>query len=596
MIRSPKSPRRFPLAPSRLILLFSPCLLAPSLALAQGPRSGTATPPRADATADIPVRIFPPRATTAPGAPNRDPSVRRTAQAPAPAQIPAAVPPLEMPEPTPPGTPDPDAPLPVRRDEAPTQPPQPEYPLDLAVALRLAEGENPEIARVRTEILAALAEQQQARVLLLPSFNAGLNYHGHVGNLQRSSGRILNLSEQSLYVGGGARTLAAESVGVPAVNIASPITEAWFEPLAARRRVDRARFDTRAMFNRVLGDVAVLYIELVGAQARVEAIRLNADQTAEVLRVTESFARSGEGRMANAERSEVEYQLRIAELREAEGEVSATSARLAERLNLDPSVRLVAHSGPLAPILLVDPASDPLALSQFALEHRPELGARTAEIAESQVRVREEIYRPLLPTLWIGFSGGALGGGSNLSEPTLGRFTGRTDFDVRLYWTVLNFGVGNAARIKGRKARLGEAVADRSATIAAVRREVVEALAISGARSRQITEAQRQLQIAERGFAEDLQRTRQALGRPIEVLDNLELLSQARLKLIAATVEFDQAQFRLFVALGSPPPIGPTTLPEIAPPPITTPLQGPIDPGFGPNDGLRVLKDMRGKP
>src|SRR5207248_389151 len=82
--------------------------------------------------------------------------------------------------------------------------------------LRLAEAENPLIAQARQRIAEALAVQQRARSLALPSLNAGANYHGHTGNLMRSSGRVLNLSEQSVYYGGGAGALAAGTVGFPA--------------------------------------------------------------------------------------------------------------------------------------------------------------------------------------------------------------------------------------------------------------------------------------------------------------------------------------------------------------------------------------------
>ncbi len=411
--------------------------------------------------------------------------------------------------------------------EGPVLPPQPEYPIDLSVALRLAQGENPEIARARTEILSALATRQAARVLLLPNLNAGTNYHGHNGPLQRSSGRILNLSEQSLYVGGGSRTLAAESLAIPAVNIVSPLTDAWFEPLAAQQRVLRAQSFATATANSVLMEVAVLYLDLLGAQARYQAWRLNETQTAEVERITTGFSLSGEGREADAERARVQRQLRHAEVQRAEGEIAVASARLARCLNLDPSVRLSAHSGPLVPIRLIDPSFDAAQLTSIALQRRPELAARTAEIAEAQIQLKEEIARPLLPFVWVGFSGGVFGGGSNLSQPLLGRFNGRTDFDVRLIWTLLNFGQGNLALQRQRRAQIGEAVGERSRTINLVRREVAQALALSEARFQQIDLAYRQLTVAEDGFREDLSRARQNLGRPIEVLDNLEHLVEA---------------------------------------------------------------------
>src|SRR5271157_267468 len=100
--------------------------------------------------------------------------------------------------------------------------------------------------------MEALAAQTQARVLLLPSLNLGTNYHLHTGNLQRSSGKILNLTEQSLYFGGGAGALAAGTVEIPAVNIVGTLTEAWFEPLAAHQCVIGSSFRALATANEIL--------------------------------------------------------------------------------------------------------------------------------------------------------------------------------------------------------------------------------------------------------------------------------------------------------------------------------------------------------
>ena len=64
------------------------------------------------------------------------------------------------------------------------------------------------------------------------------------------------------------------------------------------------------------------------------------------------------------------------------------------------------------------------------------------------------------------------------------------------------------------------------------------------------------------GFHEDLERSRQNLGRPIEVINSLNLLAAARANLIDAIVHYDQAQFRLWVALGTPPPLVETSSPD----------------------------------
>ncbi len=96
----------------------------------------------------------------------------------------------------------------VARDEHSTVPapfsiplPFEEHPIDLATALKLADAANPTIGAARALVLEALANQLAARVLLVPSLNSGVGYHGHQGFLQRVSGKIISLSEQSLSMG-----------------------------------------------------------------------------------------------------------------------------------------------------------------------------------------------------------------------------------------------------------------------------------------------------------------------------------------------------------------------------------------------------------
>jgi outer membrane protein TolC len=450
------------------------------------------------------------------------------------------------------------------------------YPIDLHTALRLAEAENPEIAEARVGILVALAEQTQARALLLPSLNAGANYHGHAGNLQRSDGNILGTSLQSLYGGGGVGTLGAVSVAIPAVNIAGPLTDAIFEPLAARRNLQAATAEAAATSNAILRDVAVLYLELLSAGASLEAQRLSESQAAEVAAVTDQFARTGEGRRSDADRAETTRRLRRAAVLRAEEGLAVASARLAGRLNLDAGVRLCPMaSATLAPICLIDasvPAED---MVRVALRRRPEMGARGAALDAARVRVKQEKCRPFLPTIWVGLSGGAFGGGSNLEPPLLGNFAGRTDIDVYAYWNVRNLGVGNLALQSRRRAEEGQALAEQARTINAIRREVISARAEALAAGPEIDYASRGVTAASEGFRDDFIRVREGQGRPIEALNNLDLLADARLDLVRAITRYDVAQFALFVALGSPPPLPPAEGPT-SPPPVMAPVHAPI--------------------
>ena len=446
-----------------------------------------------------------------------------------------------------------------------------EYPIDLTTSLRLAEFENPQIAEARQRIVEAEALRQGAYALLLPSFNAGTNYHGHTGNLQRSTGRILSLSEQSIYFGGGARTVAAESVAIPAVNIFSPLADALFEPLAASQNLERARFDASSTANTILMEVATAYFDLVQAEGSLELFRETETESNEVARLTGAYAVAGQGRKADANRAATTLKLIQREVERGEEEVGVASARLARRLHLDPSVRIRPMVARIAPIALVDLSTPTEDLVRVALERRPEMGARAALVGVAETRLRQEIARPFLPTVWLGFSGGGFAGGSNLVPPFIGNAKGRTDFDVRVFWTLQNLGLGNLAIQRRRRAEIGEAIGAQSRTINAVRREVASARGEALAAREQIEVTRRQLATSERGFREDLDRIRGTVGLPIELTNSLDLLSEARQNHLKAILNYNRAQVRLFVALGSPPPLDRPADAPLPPAPIAWP-------------------------
>ena len=454
--------------------------------------------------------------------------------------------------------------------EAPNPPPSPLvipppealYSIDLATALRLADASNPTIGAARTRILEALALQLSARTLLLPSLNSGVSYRGHNGAVQRVSGKMINNSLQSLYVGSGVGPFGSSgTAALPGVNLFSQLTDAWFEPLAARQRLAGARFGAQATSYEILLDVAVLHLELLGNQSILEWQRLSESQFHEVYRLTKDYAETGEAREADAHRALAQWKRRVALVQKAEEDLAVTAARLANRLNLDPSVRLEPIGGPLVPLNLIAVDTPQQELIQVALRQRPDIQARSAAISEAEAHYKQEIGRPMLPTIWTGFSGGVFGGGSNLTPPLIGNFASRTDFDVRVYWTLLNFGAGNLALIKERNAEIGQAIAERSRTINRARDEVSASLAEARAATNEIDVARRELASAELAYKEDLDRTMFRGGEnardvlPIELLNSLDLLASARVNLVRAVVRYDQSQYRLWVSLGSPPPL-----------------------------------------
>ncbi len=437
-------------------------------------------------------------------------------------------------------------------------PPVQSYPIDLCTALRLAEADNPTVGISRQAIQEALADQLRANVLLLPSLRAGTNFHRHLGVLQNSFGEIRHVDSSSLYVGGGARTLAAETVAFPMVQLFSPLADAFFEPLVARRQVAVRRNESAATTNRILLEVASRFLELVSAEAELGALLRSERDMNEIVQLTTAFAEAGRAREADAHRARGEAQLLHTERQRAEERVAVASANLAEVLNLDTAVQLQTPAQTTGLLELVDLHRDLEGLVTQAQAMRPEVAALAAETARRQAQVAEEKARPFLPTLSIGYSAGTFGGGTSRVDlvpvnSNFGRFGSRADFDVLAYWTVQNGGVGNRARQNERIAQREIAATEQVRILNLVRREVVAAYGRAEAGLRRVGIARQQLGYAEAGYAADLRRTRGGEGLPIELLNSMNRLVQARLAVIQSLLEYNRAQFALFVALGLKP-------------------------------------------
>ena len=257
-------------------------------------------------------------------------------------------------------------------------PPAAIYPIDLTTALRLADVANPTIAAARTMIIEALALRTSARVLLFPSLNAGGSYSGHNGNLQRSAGTVLNLSKQAIFLGAGAGVTSAETIAIPGILTYSPLTNAWFEPLAAHQRVIGARFARRRPRTISCWTWPCCTSTCLATRPSLmpNAFRKPSTRRLSGSRVSSSRPAKGArptpiGPWPNGDASTL--------VQKAEGEVGVAAARLANRLNLDPAVRLHPVGGELVPLGLIPLDSSPSELIHAALRQRPDLGAQDRE-------------------------------------------------------------------------------------------------------------------------------------------------------------------------------------------------------------------------
>ncbi|MBY0525274.1 MAG: TolC family protein, partial [Gemmataceae bacterium] len=460
-------------------------------------------------------------------------------------------------------------------------------PIDLASALELAGVENPEILIARQRVVEAVALRQLAAAQILPTLNLGTNFDNHNGPLQRANGSILEVNRSALYVGLGAGAVGAGTVNIPGLVWNGNVSRTFYGVLVSRQIVQAREFGSDAVRNDTLLRVAQAYLELLRAQGRrVVAIQIR-EEAREVARVTANYAQTGQGRQADADRAATELEQRNNDLLRAEGDILVASARLCQLLHIDPSVRLHGMDGWAVPAPLVP---DPIPLPELiaiALTQRPELRERQAVIRAALLQLKDAKCLPFSPNLIVGYSAGTFGGGSNLAaegiaqpdgtvlrQPRFDSFAGRQDFDAVVYWSLRNLGVGNVAMIRLAGSNLRSEQLREIVVLDRVRAEVASAYAATHARFAQIETSERAVQSGQRAFREDLIRTRNREGLPIEVLDSLRLSARSRYAYLDAIIDYNRAQFELYVALGQPPahclarPVPPEL---VAPPPPPCP-------------------------
>ena len=441
------------------------------------------------------------------------------------------------------------------------------HPVDLPGALRLAGARDLDVAIARERVTQSLAELQQARVLWLPSLFVGPNWIRHDGQVQTVQGPVVNVSKSSLFLGGtiasGSSVTGPNPAGGPAqvsgLSTILRISDAVFQPLAARQVVDARHAGILAASNDALLGTAEAYFDLQLAAGRLAIAREAATNAETLEKLTASYAKSGAGLDADFRRTRAEHDRQRKNIEGAIGDLQIASAELVRRIRLDPRLMVAPVEPPETVLRLVADGCAIDDLIATGLRHRPELAEAQALVQATLTRLKEARLRPLIPSVALRYSGGGFGGGVN---SFFGDFSGRSDVDVNLFWEIQNLGLADRAIAKQSAAKQHVAILEMMKVQDRVAAEVVAAERGRMAASRQLREASRALPEAEASLALNTKNIRAGAGlpgatRPIEVLQPIQALAQARADYLDSVLAYNRAQFRLFRALGQPPLLSP---------------------------------------
>lgn len=421
--------------------------------------------------------------------------------------------------------------------------------IDMSTALSLVAGQNPQVNIARWRIREAYANLQSARVLWLPSIQAGASYHHNEGNLQDSNGAILDVQRSSVQAGLGAGAVGAGTTPQPGLVAQFHLVDAIFQPKMAERTAWAWEHDRDAVLNDQLLEAAVAYQELLRAYQQRAIAAETLKRTEELARLTTNFAKAGQGAQADADRSLAELALRRNGVARADESVALASARLSQAISFDATVPIVPIEDTVTTIELVPCDRSPQEILATALVNRPELKESQDLVAAACERLRREKFAPLVPSLLLGASYGGFGGGVG---DTIVDVDHRADFDAVAVWQVRNLGFGEMAARQSASARVEQARLRRVQLLDQVAREVAEASAKVRTRRDRVAVAQTGVESARASLERNFNRISQGQGLPIEVLQAIQALDATQRDWVDATVDYNVAQFQLHRATGWP--------------------------------------------
>jgi outer membrane protein TolC len=427
-------------------------------------------------------------------------------------------------------------------------------PIDLPSALRLGHAEALDIQIASQQWRAAVAQLQGAWALWLPNIVSGGEYIYHAGPVQGSTGTTTSADRSSLYAG-----------FAPLVQLT--LTDAIFTPLAARQTARAQRANIQTNTNDTLRSVALAYFDAEEARAdlgsvqdvlvKVRALMNKVDSLAPDLIPTVEKAR------VRAQYANVEQ---IAETARARWRVA--SAELVRILRLEPTLVVEPVEPPNLQITLISPDTPPEELIPLAVERRPEVTFAEAQMLAASERVRQEKWRPFLPTFFLRGDGtqnpdplmvGTYGAGTNSD---LAPFGSRLDLDTQLIWELQGLGFGNLALIHEREANFEQTERQRHRVRELVAREVAQYHADVVAAAARAKQAERELQQATVSANENLAGVGEIkrvggninvlVIRPQEAVSAIQQLASAYFDYFGAIADYNRAQFQLYRAMGNP--------------------------------------------
>jgi hypothetical protein len=468
------------------------------------------------------------------------------------------------------------------------------FPINLAVALRLADARPLMVAAAQVSAWAAEADLQKAKVYWVPSFNFGTDYIRHDGfgpdfnrginvpqgegplgqNSPGNPGHPLNQNINYMYSGVGFTYTPSTPTyfipeGATEPLLPSPevqnVTDMIFEPLRQRQSLNSERWDIQHSKNDALHKTARAYFEVHKYRGQYAGALWVVERGRNLVQTMKDLSRDlvSEVEIDRARNLLADLEQRAVSDRQMWRRASADLTRV---LRLDPRAVCEPLEHDHMQITLIDPSRSLDDLIPVGLTNRPELAQHQAMVQATLVAIRREKLRPFLPSILInGFQTPyeliEVGGYGEGSGGNLNLWSYRNDVSPQVLWQADSLGLKNMAAVKKQRSRASQALIDLFAIQDEVAADVTKAQADLQAAAARVVQAERELKASIANYNGNLEGLKQTqrfgdvliqIFRPQEVVFALQLLARGYDHYFMTVAEYNEAQFELFYALGYP--------------------------------------------
>lgn len=439
-------------------------------------------------------------------------------------------------------------------------------PISLASALQLSDARPLIVAAAQAGAWVAEAQLQRAKVIWVPQLDIGCIYYRHDG-FGPDFNRGVNHPGFGFPGGGGPLNQNLNYYyGYGSIYQVVNVSDAIFQPLAARQVLDSRRQDIQAAKNDSLLATANAYFDVHQARGQyagtLDVVDRGNKLVDRIAHLSEDLVPTIE--VDRAKRMLANIEQKAASAREA---WRVSSANLTQVLRLDPSAIVDPVEHDHMQITLIDPARPLDELIEIGLSNRPEIASQKSMVQAAEVRVRREKNRPLLPLVLItgfqtpgnmisqfGFFGTGFDRNMNL-------WSLRNDVSLQLVWQLEGLGFGNLARIKRQRGEESEEIVKLFKKQDDVAQEINAAQAkvqLAAVRVLQADRSLREAIVTYDGNYEGLAQTTRfenvlfQVYRPQEAVKALERLMESYDQYFLTVAEYNKAQFELYHAVGYP--------------------------------------------